>query len=108
VRGPEGIATYLPAPSFERSWSERPRRYFRNAEAEGSSPFTSTKGQVTGLKWDPLKVARRPERYVRRRRCCGVRFRYLSPNLQVNGRQCGAATPRMPPSIGPNGSRSFS
>ena len=32
-------------------------RYVRNVEAEGSSPFTSTKARVTGLKWDPPKIA---------------------------------------------------
>ena len=31
-------------------------RYVRNVEGEGSSPFTSTKAQVRGLKWDPQKL----------------------------------------------------
>ncbi len=53
MREPEGIETPLPGKSSERAWSKDRESYIRNVEAEGSSPFTSTKGQVTGLKWDP-------------------------------------------------------
>jgi hypothetical protein len=49
----EGATALLPAPLSETPRSEGPKKYIRNAEAEGSNPFTSTKGQVTGLKWDP-------------------------------------------------------
>ncbi len=44
MRDPEGIAALLTAMSSERPWSEGRNRYIRNVEAEGSSPFTSTKG----------------------------------------------------------------
>ena len=85
MREPEGIETPPPGNSSERPWSKDREPYVRNAEAEGSSPFTSTKGQVTGLKWDPEKVAKWPERYVSRRSGRRKRFRYFSSNLQVNG-----------------------
>jgi hypothetical protein len=42
MREPEGDPSLLPASSFERPWSERRDPYFRNVEAEGSNPFTST------------------------------------------------------------------
>ena len=44
MREPEGIATPLPAISSERPWSKHREPDIRNVEAEGSSPFTSTKG----------------------------------------------------------------
>jgi hypothetical protein len=66
VREPEGITTPPPGQSLERAWPKHREPHFRNAEAEGSSPFTSTKGQVTGLKRDPQKVAKHPERYMSR------------------------------------------
>ena len=58
MRGPEGIATLLPGRSSERAWSKRCEPHIRNVEAEGSSPFTSTKSQVRGPKWDPQKVTK--------------------------------------------------
>ena len=42
MREPEGIATPLSGKSSERAWSKRREPDFRNVEAEGSSPFTST------------------------------------------------------------------
>ena len=43
MREPEGIATPLPGTSSEGPWSRLHEPHFRNVEAEGSSPFTSTK-----------------------------------------------------------------
>ena len=43
MREPEGIATLLPGKSSERTWSKHREPDIRNVEAEGSSPFTSTK-----------------------------------------------------------------
>jgi len=42
VRGFEGGKLLPPASSFERPWSERRDPYFRNVEAVGSNPITST------------------------------------------------------------------
>ena len=42
MREPEGIATPLPAISSGRPWSKHREPDVRNAEAEGSNPFTST------------------------------------------------------------------
>ena len=52
MREPEGVETPPPGKSSERPWSKHREPDIRNAEGEGSSPFTSTrlKGQVTGLK----------------------------------------------------------
>ena len=58
--GAEGTTNLLPGALLKRPLSEGPKNYFRNVEAEGSSPFTSTKGQVSGLKWDPPEVTRPP------------------------------------------------
>jgi hypothetical protein len=58
VRGAEGIATVRPGRSLNRTCSDGSKNYIRNVEAEGSNPFTSTKGQVRGLKWDPQKVTK--------------------------------------------------
>ena len=44
MREPEGIETPLPGRSSERAWSKGREPDIRNVEAEGSSPFTSTKG----------------------------------------------------------------
>ena len=44
MREPEGITTPLPGTSSERTWSKHREPDIRNVEAEGSSPFTSTKG----------------------------------------------------------------
>ena len=44
MREPEGIETPLPGKSSERPWSKHREPDIRNVEAEGSSPFTSTKG----------------------------------------------------------------
>jgi hypothetical protein len=60
VRGREGGTVLLSATSSEKPWSEEPKAYIRNVEAEGSNPFTSTKGQVTGLKWDSRRSTKRP------------------------------------------------
>jgi hypothetical protein len=70
MREPEGVETPPPGKSSERPRSKHREPDIRNAEDEGSSPFTSTrlKGQVRGSKWDPQKVTRHPERYVSRRR----------------------------------------
>ena len=46
MREPEGIETPPPGKSSERTWSKRREPYIRNVEAEGSSPFTSTKRPV--------------------------------------------------------------
>ena len=43
MRQPEGTETLLPGKSSERAWSEGSKNYIRNAEDEGSSPFTSTR-----------------------------------------------------------------
>jgi hypothetical protein len=43
VREPEGIETPLSGTSSERGWSKHREPDIRNVEAEGSSPFTSTK-----------------------------------------------------------------
>ena len=61
MREPEGIETLPPGKSSERPWSKRREPDIRNVEAEGSSPFTSTrqKGQVTGLKCDPHRFTKR-------------------------------------------------
>ena len=48
MREPEGIATPPPGRSSESTWSKHREPYFRNVEAEGSSPFTSTKGPGPG------------------------------------------------------------
>ena len=42
MREPEGIATPPPGKTSERPWSKHQEPDIRNAEAEGSSPFTST------------------------------------------------------------------
>ena len=42
MREPEGIATPRPGISSERPWSKHREPHIRNAEAEGSNPFTST------------------------------------------------------------------
>ena len=42
MREPEGIETPPPGRSSERTWSKRREPDIRNAEAEGSNPFTST------------------------------------------------------------------
>ena len=44
MREPEGIAAPLPGRSWERPWSKHRGPHIRNVGAEGSSPFTSTKG----------------------------------------------------------------
>ena len=46
MREPEGIETPLPGKSSERPWSKHREPDIRNVEAEGSSPFTSTKSPV--------------------------------------------------------------
>ena len=56
---PEGIETPLPGKTSRSAWSKPREPHFRNVEAEGSSPFTSTKGQVTGLKWEPRRMTKR-------------------------------------------------
>ena len=43
MRGAEGRSAVGPGRSSNRAWSEGPKNYIRNVEAEGSSPFTSTK-----------------------------------------------------------------
>ena len=43
MREPEGIATPLPGRSSERAWSKHREPHFRNVEAVGSNPITSTK-----------------------------------------------------------------
>lgn len=53
MREPEGLEMPPPGKSSERPWSKHREPDIRNAEAEGSNPFTSTKAQFRGLKWDP-------------------------------------------------------
>ena len=54
MREPEGIETPRPGQSSERPWSKRREPDIRNVEAEGSSPFTSTRSpRSKGLKWEP-------------------------------------------------------
>ena len=48
MREPEGIETPPPGKSSERPWSKHREPDIRNVEAEGSSPFTSTKGLDQG------------------------------------------------------------
>ena len=43
---PRGIETPLPGKSSERTWSKGREAYVRNVEAEGSSPFASTKSHT--------------------------------------------------------------
>ncbi len=43
MREPEGIETPPPGKSSESTWSKHREPDIRNVEAEGSSPFTSTK-----------------------------------------------------------------
>jgi hypothetical protein len=44
VRGAEGTPDVQPGRSSGSSWSEGSKNYFRNVEAVGSNPITSTKG----------------------------------------------------------------
>jgi len=60
MRGPEGIATPLPGRSSERPWSKHREPHIRNVEAEGSSPFTSTKSPVQRAKVDPRRITKAP------------------------------------------------
>jgi hypothetical protein len=53
VREPEEKKSSPPGRPRKRAWSKHPDLHIRNAEAEGSNPFTSTKAQFRGLKWDP-------------------------------------------------------
>ena len=95
MREPEGIETPLPGKSSERSWSKHREPDIRNVEAEGSSPFTSTKRpRSEGLKWDP------PEFHLVRRNLrdlIGVESadeRYVALR---RGRPCAAVTPTQRP-----------
>jgi hypothetical protein len=65
VREPDGIETPPPGKSSERSWSKRREPDIRNVEAEGSSPFTSTKspGQRAEV-GSPTRSAHRTCLYV--------------------------------------------
>ena len=66
MRDPEGIATLLPGKSSERTWSNNREPYFRNVEAEGSNPFTST-----GRKpWSGVAISRRALHWI----CRGHRW----------------------------------
>ena len=58
MREPEGLEMPPPGKSSERPWSKHREPDIRNAEAEGSNPFTSTKAQFRGPKWDPQKVTK--------------------------------------------------
>jgi hypothetical protein len=65
VREPEGIETPPPGKSSERPWSKRREPDIRNVEAEGSSPFTSTKGPSQSPKvGSPRGSKSTHERYV--------------------------------------------
>jgi hypothetical protein len=55
VREPEGIETPPPGTSSERPRSKHREPDIRNVEAEGSSPFTSTKGPGHRAEVDPPK-----------------------------------------------------
>ena len=64
-RGPEGIETPPPGKSSERPRSKRREPDLRNVEAEGSSPFTSTKGPGQRVKvGTPRRSQSTVERYV--------------------------------------------
>ena len=53
MREPEGIETPLPGKSSGKPWSKRREPDIRNVEAEGSSPFTSTKSPGQRAEVDP-------------------------------------------------------
>ena len=55
MREPEGIETPPQGKSSERTWSKHREPYIRNVEAEGSSPFTSTKGPGQRAKVESLE-----------------------------------------------------
>ena len=44
----EGAARSLPGSSPQSTWSKHRKTHFRNVEAEGSNPFTSTGGLLSG------------------------------------------------------------
>ena len=46
MRGAEGTAAVLPGGSSDTTWSEGSKNYFRNVEAVGSNPITSTEWPV--------------------------------------------------------------
>jgi len=46
VKEGEGTRMALPGSCSERTWSGSMKNYVRNVEAEGSSPFTSTRSPV--------------------------------------------------------------
>ena len=53
----EGAARSLPGSSPQSTWSKHRKTHFRNVEAEGSNPFTSTKKvQVNGLRVESPKT----------------------------------------------------
>ena len=56
VREPEGVETPPPGKSSERPRSKHREPDIRNVEAEGSSPFTSTKSPGQRAEVDPPKV----------------------------------------------------
>ena len=60
MREPEGIETPLPGRSSERTWSKHLEPDIRNVEAEGSSPFTSTKSPGQRAKVGSRKKIRFP------------------------------------------------
>ena len=49
MREPEGIETPLPGSSSERPWSKGREPDFRNVEAVGSNPITSTRKPWSGV-----------------------------------------------------------
>ena len=60
VREPQGIETPPPGKSSERPRSKRREPDLRNVEAEGSSPFTSTKGPGQRVKVEPPEGHKAP------------------------------------------------
>jgi hypothetical protein len=63
VRGAEGTPDVQPGRSSGSSWSEGSKNYFRNVEAVGSNPITSTeKVQFNGLTVGPGRPQRPRER----------------------------------------------
>ena len=78
MREPEGIETLPPGKSSERTWSKRREPDIRNVEAEGSSPFTSTKGPGHGAKVESPNVTT----FV------GVTLRDLIGHMTSESRRC--------------------
>ena len=64
MRETEGDRKVTTREACTKSLVKTPRIYTFTTQRPSSSPFTSTKGQVTGPKWDPQKIAKRADRCV--------------------------------------------